>query len=93
MTTPLSRYPVPALTEVPDDIRARIIHELGRGVSVLRGYGGMSGEDQRVLYCVVTRLEVGRIKQIVKEHDAAAFVVYHPLSDVDGGVVKRTRLH
>ena len=25
MTTPLSRYPVPALTEVPDDIRARIL--------------------------------------------------------------------
>lgn len=76
-----------------DAIRAAIIHELGRGVSVLRGYGGMSGEDQRVLYCVVTRLEVGRVKQIVRERDASAFVVYHPLSDVDGGVVKRTRLH
>ena len=74
-------------------IREAIISELGRGVSVLRGYGGMSGVDQSVLYCVVTRLEVGRVKQIIHARDRGAFVVYHPLSDVDGGVVKRTRLH
>jgi uncharacterized membrane-anchored protein YitT (DUF2179 family) len=74
-------------------IRDGIIRELGRGVSVLRGYGGLSGQDQDVLYCVVTRLEVGRVKQIVRARDAGAFVVYHTLSDVDGGVVKRSIRH
>ena len=74
-------------------IKAAIIGELGRGVSVLRGYGGLSGDEQEVLYCVVTRLEVGRVKTIVRQHDAAAFVVYHALADVDGGVVKRPRRH
>lgn len=74
-------------------IRDGIIRELGRGVSVLRGYGGLSGQDQDVLYCVVTRLEVGRVKQIVRARDATAFVVYHTLSDVDGGVVKRSVHH
>lgn len=74
-------------------IRDGIIRELGRGVSVLRGYGGLSGQDQDVLYCVVTRLEVGRVKQIVRTRDAGAFVVYHTLSDVDGGVVKRSIRH
>lgn len=72
-------------------IRAAIIGELGRGVSVLRGYGGLSGDEQEVLYCVVTRLEVGRVKAIVRTHDRSAFVVYHVLADVDGGVVKRSR--
>ncbi len=74
-------------------IRDGLIRELGRGVSVLRGYGGLSGQDQDVLYCVVTRLEVGRVKQIVRARDASAFVVYHTLSDVDGGVVKRSIRH
>lgn len=74
-------------------IRGAIIGELGRGVSVLRGYGGMSGDEQDVLYCVVTRLEVGRVKGIIRSHDTSAFVVYHPLADVDGGVVKRSSRH
>ena len=74
-------------------IKAGIIGELGRGVSVLRGYGGLSGDEQDVLYCVVTRLEVGRVKAIVRTHDRSAFVVYHALADVDGGVVKRPRRH
>ncbi len=74
-------------------IKAAIIGELGRGVSVLRGYGGLSGDEQEVLYCVVTRLEVGRVKAIVRTHDRSAFVVYNTLADVDGGVVKRPRHH
>lgn len=74
-------------------IRDAILRDLGRGVSVLRGYGGMSGAEQEVLYCVVTRLEVGRVKSIVRAADATAFVVYHVLADVDGGVVKRRRRH
>lgn len=74
-------------------IKSGIIGELGRGVSVLRGYGGLSGDEQEVLYCVVTRLEVGRVKAIVRAHDRSAFVVYHALADVDGGVVKRPRRH
>lgn len=74
-------------------IRGAIIRDLGRGVSVLRGYGGMSGDEQDVLYCVVTRLEVGRVRSIIRTHDASAFVVYHALADVDGGVVKRSSRH
>jgi uncharacterized membrane-anchored protein YitT (DUF2179 family) len=74
-------------------IRERIVGELGRGVTVYRGFGGMSGAEQEILYCVVTRLEIGKVKSIVREADASAFVVSHALADVDGGVVKRPGLH
>ncbi len=70
-------------------IRDRITGDLGRGVTVYRGYGGLSGADRDILYCVVTRLEVGKVKRIVREFDAEAFVVFHPLSGAEGGVVKR----
>ena len=53
----------------------------------------MSGVEQDILYCVVTRLEIGRVKAIVRDLDAGAFVVSHPLADVNGGVVKRAALH
>jgi uncharacterized membrane-anchored protein YitT (DUF2179 family) len=46
-----------------------------------------------VLYCVVTRLEIGKVKAIVLARDRAAFIVSHALADVEGGVVKRTALH
>lgn len=74
-------------------IRDRITRELRRGVTVYRGYGGLTGQEQEILYCVVTRLEVGRVREIVRSIDEAAFLTSHPLADVEGGVVKRTGLH
>jgi uncharacterized membrane-anchored protein YitT (DUF2179 family) len=72
------------------EIGARIMAHLGRGVTVYKGRGGLSGEDQEILYCVVTRLEIGKVKSIVRAFDPGAFVTSHPLTGVDGGVVKRT---
>ncbi len=71
-------------------IRMKITESLGRGVTILKGYGGKSQRDQEILYCVVTRLEVGAIKDIVQELDEKAFVTIHPLSDTLGGTVKRS---
>ena len=74
-------------------IRERITGELGRGVTVYKGYGGHTGHEQQILYCVVTRLEIGKVKAIVRSVDENAFVVSHALADAEGGVVKRPALH
>ncbi len=73
-----------------DAIRAEIMDRLNRGVTVYKGSGGMTGEERDILYCVVTRLEIGKVKAIVHAHDRMAFIVAHALADVEGGVVKRT---
>jgi uncharacterized membrane-anchored protein YitT (DUF2179 family) len=70
-------------------IRDRITQELERGVTMYQGYGGLTGADRHILYCVVTRLEIGRVKAIARDVDPQAFVVSHPVADVEGGVVKR----
>ena len=80
-------------SKVSGEIGAHIMAQLGRGVTVYKGRGGLSGEDQEILYCVVTRLEIGKVKTIVRSLDPSAFVTSHPLADVDGGMVKRSRLH
>ncbi len=74
-------------------IRERITADLGRGVTVYKGYGGMSRAEQDILYCVVTRLEIGKVKAIVKEIDPSAFFVFHPLSGAEGGTFGVKRFH
>jgi len=79
------------VSRMSGEIGARILADLGRGVTVYKGRGGLSGEDQEILFCVVTRLEIGKVKGIVRKFDDGAFVTTHALGDVDGGMVKRGR--
>lgn len=81
-----------------EDIKEAIIGGLHRGVTVYKGSGGMGSKgvsdlEQSILYCVVTRLEIGNVKDVVKEIDPTAFVTIHSLSDVEGGLIKRAGLH
>ena len=74
-------------------IREAIIRDLHRGVTVYKGRGGLTDTEQDILYCVVTRLEIGRVRSLVAEFDPDAFVVMHGLADAEGGVIKRRTLH
>ena len=74
-------------------IRERLTRDLSRGVTVYRGYGGLSGAERDILYCVVTRLEISRLKSLVREIDESAFIVYHALAGAEGGVVKTRGFH
>jgi uncharacterized membrane-anchored protein YitT (DUF2179 family) len=74
-------------------IRQDILSNLGRGVTILRGVGGYSANEQEVLYCVVTRLELSRLQKIATDIDPSAFIVISPVHDVSGGVVKKRAFH
>ena len=76
-----------------EGIRLAILHDLQRGVTVYKGRGGLSETEQDILYCVVTRLEMAKVKTIVEEIDDSAFVVVHHIADASGGTVKRRALH
>jgi len=84
---------VTIVSDYSDLIRERVTRELNRGVTIYKGYGGHSGTEHYILYCVVTKLEIGKIKSITRELDQSAFIVTHPLADVEGGIVKRSHLH
>jgi uncharacterized membrane-anchored protein YitT (DUF2179 family) len=81
------------ISEKNGEIRQAIINVLNRGVTVYKGRGGMSDAEQDILFCVITRLEIGRVKAVVRELDPAAFIVVHPLADAAGGVIKKPALH
>ena len=81
------------VSERSDPIRQAITGVLGRGVTVYKGRGGMTGADQDILFCVVTRLEIGKVMDIAQKIDPSAFIVVHPLADAKGGVLKKTAPH
>ena len=81
------------ISDRSEEIRQRIIRDLGRGVTVYQGRGGLRDTEQDILLCVVTRLEIGRVKNVANEIDREAFMVVHALADAQGGVVKRHALH
>lgn len=81
------------ISDRSEEVRQRIVGDLNRGVTVYKGRGGLSDAEQNILMCVVTRLEIGRVKTLVKEIDEGAFILIQPLSDAQGGVFKRGALH
>ena len=81
------------MSERSEEIRQVIVRELERGVTVYKGRGGKTDDEQDILFCVVTRLEIGRIKSAAHEIDPSAFIVVQPLADADGGVIRKLALH
>ena len=63
------------ITNRPEDVSARGIENLERGVTYLEGRGAYTGNSRPVLYCVVSRAEVSTLKTIVHEIDPDAFMV------------------
>jgi uncharacterized membrane-anchored protein YitT (DUF2179 family) len=76
-----------------EEIKGSILNDLGRGITVYKGMGGLTNAEQDILFCVVTRLEIPRLKNVVKEIDEAAFIAVHRISDATGGVMKKQVLH
>jgi uncharacterized membrane-anchored protein YitT (DUF2179 family) len=76
-----------------EEIRLAILHDLNRGVTVYKGRGGMTETEQDILYCVVTRLEISKVKSIAEGIDYSAFIVIHHIADASGGTIKKRLLH
>jgi len=79
------------------EIREVIANEMGRGVTVYTGKRGFTkgagSHEVDILYCVITRLEVGRFLSEVEKIDPDAFVVTSPVKDVRGGILLKRRAH
>ncbi|HHU63604.1 MAG TPA: YitT family protein [Clostridiales bacterium] len=67
-----------------DAIGRAVMEKMGRGVTNLLGEGMFTGTKKRVLLCVVSRLEITRLKNIVYEIDPKAFVILTDVREVIG---------
>lgn len=81
------------ISEMYKDLGDAIVARLGRGVTYLQGEGGYTGEDKKVIFCIITRLEEAKLKTIVEELDPAAFLAVGNIHDVRGGQFKKKAIH
>jgi uncharacterized membrane-anchored protein YitT (DUF2179 family) len=84
---------VTIVTEQPEAVREALIHDLGRGVTELAGKGGFSGVERGVLWCVITRLELAKLRSLVLEIDPDAFVAIENVHEVLGGRFRKKAVH
>jgi uncharacterized membrane-anchored protein YitT (DUF2179 family) len=80
-----------------NEIKEAIIKNMGRGVTVLKGKSGFGKQGVRdhdidILYSVITRLELQKLKTEIAKIDDDAFVVENSVNDIKGGMIKKRPL-
>jgi len=72
------------ISDKSDEISKEIMTTLDRGVTALKGTGMYTGNDRRVLLCVVHRGQLTQLKEIVNDIDKKAFVILTDVREVLG---------
>lgn len=74
------------------DLPQQLSETLGRGVTLLDAFGGYSGDEKTLIYCVVNRFEIAKVKAIVTELEPDAFMAVGDVSETVGGAGTRFSL-
>lgn len=80
-------------------IKYKLVNELGRGITIYKGERGfLPGKfevsaDCDIIFTVVTRLELRKLKNLVYEADPKAFVFVSIIREASGGIIKRRHIH
>ena len=88
---------VTIISHKSEEIRKVITEKLGRGITVYKGSGGYGkqgyvNKEMEIIFAVVTRLEVSRLKHEISLIDEEAFVVMNSIKETRGGMIKKRRL-
>lgn len=87
---------VTIVSNLNDSIKAMLVDTLGHGVTTYTGKSGFGKHGETVnidiLYTVVTRLELNRLKSEIEKIDENAFIIMSSIRDTKGGMVKKRAL-
>ncbi|KPB06647.1 YitT family protein [Bacillus sp. CHD6a] len=72
------------ISEKNEEIASKVHAEMDRGVTILRGQGSFSKVERNVLYCVVAKNELVKLKNVITSVDPHAFVAVSDVHDVLG---------
>lgn len=78
------------ISEKAHEIGQELLEQLGLGVTYLNGIGAYSGTEKTIIYCVVSRLEMARVKEILSQTDPNAFMSVVDVHESYGGRTKRS---
>lgn len=72
------------ISDRPDEIAERILNEIDIGITYLRGEGGYSSQQKKVIMCVTKKQQAPEIEVVVKEEDPHAFMIITSASEIYG---------
>lgn len=82
-----------------EEIKEALVLRMGRGITIYKGERGFMKDsyevshDCDIVFTVITRLEVRKLKNVVHGIDPKAFVFTHTIKETAGGVLKRKIAH
>lgn len=72
------------ITDKPDELPEKIHSTIKRGATFLKGEGAYSKKEKKIIYCTVKSTQIGKLKEIIKDHDPKAFITINSISEVKG---------
>jgi uncharacterized membrane-anchored protein YitT (DUF2179 family) len=89
---------VTIISDKSDEVKAAIVNRLGRAVTIYKGEGGfgkkgMIDNERKIIFSVVTRLEVQKFISEIRKVDEEAFIIQQVVADTKGGMIKKRPLH
>ena len=67
-----------------EEISSKILKKIGRGLTVIHGQGGYTGNEEQILYTVISLRELSKLKDVIRQTDPSAFVVVQDTLEVMG---------
>ena len=77
------------ISDACDEIGQAIMKEMNISVTYIDAVGGYSNEPKKLVYCVTSRLEIVKLKELIKSIDKTAFIVVGNVHDVEGVRIKK----
>jgi uncharacterized membrane-anchored protein YitT (DUF2179 family) len=92
---------VSIISEKSNKVKLALMTRFGRGITIYKGKRSMIGKkadidgvaDLEIIFTIVTKLEISKVKKIVNDVDENAFIYCFPISQAKGGVLKKRPLH
>ncbi|MFB9860117.1 YitT family protein [Salinicoccus siamensis] len=72
------------ISDHPDRLGKMINSEIRRGVTIMEGRGFYTQADKDILYVIINKNQLPRVKRLIKHYDENAFVVVHDVNSVLG---------
>jgi uncharacterized membrane-anchored protein YitT (DUF2179 family)/predicted metal-dependent HD superfamily phosphohydrolase len=78
-------------------IKYQLVNKLGRGITIYKGERGFLpgkydiSDDCDIIFTVITRLELRKLKNLVYDIDPKAFVIANTIKEASGGIIKRRK--
>lgn len=84
---------VTIISDVPEEISSELQKQLGRGMTYIQGQGVFTGEPKKIIYTIVTRIELSTLRSIVEDIDPGALVAIENIADVSGSNFEKGNAH